>query len=263
MAITGIISVGMTIVILTGGIDLSVGAIVALVSVLIAGLQGMGIGPLIVLGLLVGGMIGVGNGLGVVAGRLQPFIMTLAMMTVARGLAFILSKGKPMEILLDALALIGSGKVLGLPIPGVIFVLALVISGWALSHLPFGRHLYAIGSNAEAARLSGVNVGGHLVGAYVLSGLCAGVAGVLFAAHQRVGMALAGTGYELNAIAAVVMGGASLFGGEGSVWNTAVGAAIIAVMGNIMNLTGVSPFAQDFLKGLIIIAAAVLRLKVA
>lgn len=259
MAITGVISVGMTMVILTGGIDLSVGAVVALVSVLIAGLQKHGTLAVISVGLAVGTLVGVGNGVGVVWGRLQPFIMTLAMMTVVRGLAFMYSGGRPLEITLDGLDTIGSGTVLSVPIPGLVFGALLVLSGWLLAAFPFGRSLYAIGSHLEAARLSGIKVGRSLIAVYTICGFLAGVAGVLFAAQQSVGMALAGTGYELNAIAAVVLGGTSLFGGEGSVWATAAGAATIAVLGNIMNLTGVNPFTQDFLKGAIIVLAVILQ----
>ena len=257
MAITGVIGIGMTMVILTGGIDLSVGSIVALVSVLVAGFQGHGTVVVVFLGLL--SVVGAINGAGVVIGRLQPFIMTLGMMTVTRGLAFMYSGGKPMEILLPGLDAVGSRAILSIPIPGLVFAVLLVLGGWLLTAVPFGRYLYAIGSHEEAARLSGVNVGMQLFAVYALCGLLSGVAGVLFAAQQSVGMALAGTGYELNAIAAVVLGGTSLFGGEGSVWGTAAGAAIIAILGNIMNLSGINPFTQDFLKGIIIVFAVVLQ----
>ena len=259
MAITGVIGIGMTMVILTGGIDLSVGSIVALVSVLVAGFQGHGTVVVVFLGLLSATVVGAINGAGVVIGRLQPFIMTLGMMTVTMGLAFMYSGGKPMEILLPGLDAVGSRAILSIPIPGLVFAALLVLGGWLLAAVPFGRYLYAIGSHEEAARLSGINVGMQLFAVYALCGLLSGVAGVLFAAQQSVGMALAGTGYELNAIAAVVLGGTSLFGGEGNVWGTAAGAAIIAILGNVMNLSGINPFTQDFLKGIIIVLAVVLQ----
>jgi len=259
MAITGVIGIGMTMVMLTGGIDLSVGAVVALVSVLIAGFQGHETVVVVLLGLLAGAVVGLINGVGVVIGRLQPFIMTLGMMTVTRGLAFMYSGGKPMEILLTGLDAVGSRAILFIPIPGLVFAVLLVISGWLLTATPFGRFLYAIGSHEDAARLSGVKVSVQLLVVYTLCGLLSSVAGVLFAAQQSVGTALAGTGYELNAIAAVVLGGTSLFGGEGTVWGTAAGAAIIAILGNIMNLSGINPFTQDFLKGVIIVLAVVLQ----
>lgn len=261
MAITGVISIGMTMVILTGGIDLSVGSVVALISVLVAGFQGHGTLFVVILGVIVGPLVGLANGTGVVLGRLQPFIITLAMMTVTRGLAFMYSQGKPLEIRLDGLDAIGSGAVLSIPIPGLVFGAFLLASGWMLAATPFGRHLYALGSHEEAARLSGVKVSLHLIAVYTLCGLLAGIAGLLFVAQQGVGTALAGTGYELNAIAAVVLGGTSLFGGEGSVWGTAAGAAIIAILGNVMNLTGINPFTQDFMKGVIIVAAVLLQRK--
>ncbi len=259
MAITGVIGIGMTMVMLTGGIDLSVGAVVALVSVLIAGFQGHETVVVVLLGLLAGAVVGLINGVGVVIGRLQPFIMTLGMMTVTRGLAFMYSGGRPMEILLAGLDAVGSRAILFIPIPGLVFAVLLVISGWLLTATPFGRFLYAIGSHEDAARLSGVKVSVQLLVVYTLCGLLSSVAGVLFAAQQSVGTALAGTGYELNAIAAVVLGGTSLFGGEGTVWGTAAGAAIIAILGNIMNLSGINPFTQDFLKGVIIVLAVVLQ----
>ncbi len=261
MAINGVIAIGMTMVIFTGGIDLSVGAVVALVSVLMAGLQAHGALFVVAVGLIVGSVVGLANGVGVVLGRLQPFIITLAMMTMMRGLAFIYSQGKPLEVLLDSLDAFGSGTVLSVPFPGLVFGILLGIAGWMMASTAFGRHLYAIGSHEEATRLSGVGVNLHLVAVYTLCGFLAGVAGVLFVAQQSVGTALAGTGYELNAIAAVVLGGTSLFGGEGSLWGTAAGVAIIAILGNIMNLTGINPFTQDFLKGIIIVGAIVLQRK--
>src|SRR2546427_3105614 len=259
MAITGVIGIGMTMVILTGGIDLSVGSIVALVSVLVAGFQGHGTVVVVFLGLLSATVVGAINGAGVVIGRLQPFIMTLGMMTVTRGLAFMYSGGRPMEILLPSLDAVGSRAILSIPIPGLVFAVLLVLGGWLLAAVPFGRYLYAIGSHEEAARLSGVKVGMQLLAVYTLCGLLSGVAGVLFAAQQSVGMALAGTGYELSAIAAVVLGGTPPFCGGGGGWGTAAGAAIIAILGNVMNLSGINPFTQDFLKGIIIVFAVVLQ----
>src|SRR2546426_4739103 len=241
MAITGVIGIGMTMVILTGGIDLSVGSIVALVSVLVAGFQRHGTVVVVFLGLLAGTMVGAINGGGVVIGRLQPFIMTLGMMTVTRGLAFMYSGGKPMEILLPGLDAVGSRAILSIPIPGLVFAFLLVLGGWLLTAVPFGRYLYAIGSNEEAARLSGVKVGMQLFAVYALCGLLSGVAGVLFAAQQSVGMALAGNGYELNAIAAGGLGGTSPFWGGGRVWGTGAGGALNCIPGKKKNLSRVQP----------------------
>ncbi len=259
IAITGIVALGMTVVVITGGIDLSVGSVVALVSVLVAGLQEHGFVAVTVLGLAVGGLIGLLNGLGVVYGRLQPFIMTLGMMAVVRGLAFMYSRGVPTAVAVNEFDLIGSQTILGVPIPGVVFVLLLLLTGFFMNRAPAGRQLYAIGSNAEAASVAGVNVSRHLLGAYVFSGVVAAVGGILFVAQQGVGMPLAGVGYELNAITAVVLGGASLVGGEGTVAGSALGAATIGLLGNMMNLSGMNPFAQDLLKGVILIVAVLAR----
>lgn len=259
VAITGIIGLGMTLVILTGGIDLSVGAVVALVSVLMTGTQQYGFLPAVTIALAVGAIVGWLNGVGVVYGRMQPFIMTLGMMTVARGAAFVYSGGAPMAVELEALNFIGMSHFAGVPLPGLIFSVLLVVTGIFMARFPAGRHIYAIGSNPDAARLAGVNVSRHLIGVYTFSGVMAAVGGIVFVAQQGVGMAVAGVGYELNAIAAVVLGGTSLFGGEGTLYGTALGAAIIGVLGNMMNLSGVNPFAQDLLKGVIIISVVLIR----
>lgn len=259
IAITGIIGLGMTLVILTGGIDLSVGAVVALVSVLMTGTQQYGLFPSVIVALAVGATVGWLNGVGVVYGRMQPFIMTLGMMTVARGVAFVYSGGAPMAVELEGLNVLGVSRFLGVPTPGLIFAGLLVVAGIFMARFPAGRHIYAIGSNQDAARLAGVSVPRHLIGVYTFSGVMAAVGGIVFVAQQGVGMAVAGTGYELNAIAAVVLGGASLFGGEGTVYGTALGAAILGVLGNMMNLSGVNPFAQDLLKGVIIITVVLIR----
>lgn len=259
VAITGIIGLGMTLVILTGGIDLSVGAVVALVSVLMTGTQQYGFLLSVTLALAVGAVVGWLNGVGVVYGRMQPFIMTLGMMTVARGAAFVYSGGAPKAVELEALNFIGMSDFAGVPIPGLIFAVLLVVTGTFMARVPAGRHIYAIGSNPDAARMAGVNVSRHLIGVYTFSGVMAAVGGIVFVAQQGVGMAVAGVGYELNAIAAVVLGGASLFGGEGTLYGTALGAAIIGVLGNMMNLSGVNPFAQDLLKGVIIISVVLIR----
>jgi len=160
---------------------------------------------------------------------------------------------------LEALNVIGMSDFAGIPIPGLIFAVLLVVTGTFMARVPAGRHIYAIGSNPDAARMAGVNVSRHLIGVYTFSGVMAAVGGIVFVAQQGVGMAVAGVGYELNAIAAVVLGGASLFGGEGTLYGTALGAAIIGVLGNMMNLSGVNPFAQDLLKGVIIISVVLIR----
>src|SRR2546426_540405 len=179
----------------------------------------------------------------VVASLISPtFATPTNLLNVLRQMAItgVIGIGMTM-VILTGLDAVGSRAILSIPIPGLVFAVLLVLGGWLLTAVPFGRYLYAIGSHEEAARLSGVKVGMQLLAVYTLCGLLSGVAGVLFAAQQSVGMALAGTGYELSAIAAVVLGGTSLFGGGGSGWGTAAGGPPISHLGNRMNLSGVKP----------------------
>ena len=260
VSIFGVLAIGQTFIILTAGIDLSVGSVLALVVVLVAGvLPDYGIIAAIIVGLGVGAAMGTLNGLGVTLGRVQPFVMTLGMLGVARGLAFIYTGGLPIPVLDKSFLFIGNGYTLGIPIPAIIFVALVILAALILKYTPFGRYVYAIGSNEEAARLSGVNVGLYKTLVYTIGGLMSGVAGILFASQLAVGPPIAGEGYELDSIAAVVVGGTSLFGGDGGMFGTFLGAAIIGSMANILNLTGVSPFVQKLAKGLLIIAAVMIK----
>lgn len=261
ISIFGILAIGQTLVILTGGIDLSVGSVLALVVVLVGGfLPEYGIVLTILAGLLVGTLAGVVTGLGVTKGNVQPFVMTLGMAGIARGLAFIYTGGMPIPVLNQKFLFIGNGYVLGsLPVPGVIFVSLVIIAALVLKYTAFGRYVYAIGSNAEAARLSGINVDLNKIAVYAIGGLMSAVAGVLFASQLAVAPPIAGEGYELDSIAAVVVGGADLFGGEGGMFGTFLGAVIIGSLSNILNLTGVSPFVQKLAKGALIIAAVIIK----
>lgn len=260
ISIFGILAIGQTFVILTAGIDLSVGAILALVVVLIGGLlPELGIVPTILVGLGIGTLVGLVNGLGVTKGNVPPFVMTLGMLGVARGLAFIYTGGMPIPVLNRTFLFLGNGYILGIPVPGLIFIALILISAFVLRFTPFGRYVYAIGSNAEAARLSGINVWLNTTLVYAISGLMAGVAGVVYASQLAVAPPIAGEGFELDAIAAVVVGGADLFGGEGGMLGTFLGAAIIGSLSNILNLTGVSPFVQRLAKGALIIAAVIIK----
>lgn len=260
ISITGILAVGMTFVIITGGIDLSVGAIIALVTVLVAGTQHFGMIPSIFIGLGTGLGIGLLNGIGVAYGRLQAFIMTLGTTSIATGLAFIYSKGLPIMVN-GPFINIGNGSVGKVPLPVIYFAVILIAGHMILRYTTFGRYVYSMGSNEEATRLSGVDVSKHKLIVYAISGLLAAVAGIIYTSQLGIGTAIAGKGYELNAIAAVVVGGASLFGGVGTMGGTFLGAAIIGALGNIMNLTGVNPFIQTFLTGVIIILAVLIRRK--
>lgn len=263
ISIIGIVSVGMTFVILTAGIDLSVGAIIAVVAVICADLLQSGVSAPIVLlvGMLVGAALGAINGIGVAHGKIQPFVMTLGIMVAARGLALSLAKGQPVSLgeAASTFYWLGGGDWLGIPISVYLFVVVVAIAGFVLKYTAFGRYVYAVGDNLEAARLSGVNVKWVTMIVYVICGFTSALTALILISRLTVGEPTAGTGYELDAIAIVVIGGTSLFGGEGTIRGTIIGAAIIAVLANVLNLLGVSPFTQQIIKGLIIIVAVLLE----
>lgn len=260
ISIFGILAIGQTFVILTAGIDLSVGSTLALVVVLVGGLlPDYGFVLTILAGLAAGTLVGIFNGLGVTKGNVQPFVMTLGTLGVARGLAFMYTGGMPIPVLHDTFLFIGNGYLLGIPVPGLIFILIVIISALVLNFTPFGRYVYAIGSNQEAARLSGIKVDLVKTAVYALCGFMAAISGILFASQLAVAPPIAGEGYELDAIAAVVVGGTDLFGGEGGMFGTFLGAVIIGSLANILNLTGVNPFVQKLAKGALIIAAVTVK----
>lgn len=262
-SIVGILGIGMTFVILTAGIDLSVGSILGLVAIGFATAMSAGLPwPLaIAVALLVGAGAGALNGLGITKGGLQPFIMTLGMLVIARGVTLTISDGKPIRAGDDASAIawIGSGDILGVPVPLLLFV-GLAIGSWfVLRWTAFGRQVYAVGDNPEAARLSGIPTGRVVFSVYVISGLCAAIAAMIVVSRLAAAEPTQGTGFELDAIAIVVIGGTSLFGGEGGIGGTVIGAAVVAAMNNLLNLLGVSPFSQQIVKGLIILGAVFLE----
>ena len=261
-SIVGVIAIGMTFVILTGGIDLSVGSILALCAVATAGVINADVPvPLIIVAAVaLGAAVGVVNGLGVALLKIQPFIMTLAMMVLIRGLTLRVTDGGPKSFESDSglLNFFGSGELGPLPGPLVVFGLIAIAGILVLRYFSFGRFLYAIGGSIEAARLSGVRTSRTLIAAYAVSGACAGVAGLMTAARLSVGDPIAGNLAELDAIAAVVIGGTSLMGGVGGAAGTVAGALLLAILSNVLNLVGVSPFDQQIVKGLVIIAAVLL-----
>jgi ribose/xylose/arabinose/galactoside ABC-type transport system permease subunit len=260
IAIVGVLGVGMTYVILTAGIDLSVGSIVAMVSVFGAisvNANGLVVG--IAESLILGAIVGVVNGAGVVLARIQPFIMTLATMATASGVAFILSGGLQVSISSNSFNNLGQGRVAGLPIPAVVLIVLALLGGFVLSRTVFGRSIFAVGSNREAARLSGISVGWVQFTMYVVSGVCAALGGLLYSAELGTGTPTAGTGIELDAIAAVVIGGTSLFGGVGGISGTFIGAAILGILADILNLVGVQTYVQDVVKGAIIVVAILVQ----
>lgn len=263
VAIVGILGIGMTFVILTAGIDLSVGSIVGFVAIAAAAMMSSGIPwPLALpLSLIAGAAVGAVNGLGVTKGRLQPFIMTLGMLVIARGVTMTYSRGQPISLgeAGASFAWLGTGAWLGIPVPVWLLLTIAGLAGFTLRHTTFGRHVYAVGDNPEAARLSGINTNRVIFLVYVISGLCAAVSALIIVSRLTAGEPSQGTGFELDAIAIVVIGGTSLFGGEGGVLGTLVGAGIVAAMANLLNLLGVSPFSQQIVKGLIILGAVLLE----
>ena len=262
ISIVGVLGLGMTFVILTAGIDLSVGAILTVVVVYGAdAVQTHGVVTGIAVALGMGALLGLVNGLGITLGKVQPFIMTLGMLAMAKGIALLYTQGTPIAITNQTFLSLGNGRVLGIPNPVIVFLALLLVTWFVLRHTVFGRSVYAVGANEEAARLSGISVGRVKTTVYVISGLMAGVAGLLYASQLGVGSPVAGDGYELAAIAAVVVGGTSLFGGAGGVGGTFIGAALLGVLSNFLNLTGVSPYAQNLFRGALIVAAVLLQRK--
>lgn len=256
VSIVGILALGMTFVILTAGIDLSVGSILGISVVIFAGFVDSSSVPVaIALGLGAGVLVGVANGLGIAYAGIPPFIMTLGTLSFVRGLCFIYTGGTPIPILDEGFFFIGNGSLLGIPIPSIILIVSLFVCAAVLILTPFGRSIYALGSNEDAARLSGVPVNRYKVAVYAISGFFAGLAGLVYSSQLSIGTPIAGQGYELDAIAAVVVGGTSLFGGKGSVFGTFVGTLIIGILANILNLNGVDPFVQQLFKGALIIVA--------
>ncbi|NML34466.1 ABC transporter permease [Paraburkholderia antibiotica] len=257
-SINGIIAVGMTAAILTGGVDLSVGAVVALSGTLCAGLMvrfGIPMFLAVLLGIAVGVVFGMFNGYCVAYLRMPSIIVTLATMGVARGLALIYTGGYPIDGLPDSFSFLGDGVVAGIKLPILIMLLTYGIAFVLLNMAPFGRYVYAIGGNEEAARLSGVRVSRYKLLVYALSGLTAGIAGIVLASRITSGQPGAGVGFELDAIAAVVMGGTSIAGGRGAILGTLVGALLLGVLNNGLNIMGVSPYLQLIVKGGIVLLA--------
>lgn len=259
MAMYGLISIGQTFVILGGGIDLSVGSIIALASTLCAQMlvAGWPIWTVIAAGVLIGVLFGAVNGIGITVFRLPPFIMTLGTMVIGQGLALTISSGYLIDLgpRAEEFSFLGGGRSLGVPNPVWVLLVAAIVAFVTLKYTTFGRSLYGVGSNSEAARLAGIGVKRTIFLTYVVSGALAGLTALVFVSRLTVGDPTFGRGMELESIAVVVIGGTSLFGGEGGVIGTLIGAAILAVLANILNLIGVSPFAQPIVKGAIIILA--------
>jgi len=252
-AFTAILAAGMTFAILTGGIDLSVGSVVALSGVLCADVlsRGGGLAAGVGAGLLVGVVTGSLTGLVVTRIGMPPFVVSLAMMLIARGAAYKYTDARTISGLPASFATLSAGLA-----PTVIMAAVFALAWLLLMRTPFGRHVYAIGGNREAAWLAGIRVDRVLLQVYVLCGACAGLAGVLVASRLNAGYPKAGEFYELDAVTAVVVGGTSLFGGRGSIWGTLAGAFFIGILNNGLNLFHVEHYDQLVVKGVVLLAAA-------
>lgn len=256
-AINAIIAVGLTFVIITAGIDLSVGSIMAFSGVVLASVlnAGMPIPLAISIGLLVGLACGSINGLLIAYGKLPPFISTLGMMSVARGAALMYTNGRPISGFSADFRFLANGEIFSIPISIIFMVVVYFVAHFILTKTRLGRYIYAIGGNEEAARLSGINVAAYKIIVYGICGLLAGLAAVILTARLNSAQPIAGISYELDAIAATVIGGTSLMGGEGRVLGTLIGALIMGVLRNGLNLLGVSSFLQQTIIGSVIIIA--------
>ncbi|WP_394556861.1 ribose ABC transporter permease RbsC [Priestia aryabhattai] len=265
VAINALIAFGMTFVILTGGIDLSVGSILALSSALMAGMIVSGVDPIlaILIGCVLGAVMGMVNGLLITKGKMAPFIATLATMTIFRGLTLVYTDGNPITGLGENyyFQLFGRGYFLGIPVPAITMVLAFAVLWVILHKTPFGRRTYAIGGNEKAAFISGIKVPKVKVMIYSLAGLLVALSGAILTSRLNSAQPTAGTSYELDAIAAVVLGGTSLSGGRGRIVGTLIGALIIGTLNNGLNLLGVSSFYQMVVKGIVILIAVLIDRK--
>ena len=271
VAAIGIIAVGMTFVIIAKGIDLSVGSILAMSAVVSASLvqlpgasntlfPGLQLPWFVgvIAGLGVGALLGLVNGSLVAFFKIAPFIATLGMMTMARGLALIYTGGRPLSKLNPAFNFIGQGDIIGIPVPIILLAVVAVVAHLMLTRTRFGRHVFAYGGNEQAARVSGINISRIMIGIFTMTGVLAGLAGIILAARIGSGNPQLGTGIELDAITATVIGGTSFNGGIGTIWGTIVGALIIGIINNGLDLLNVSPFMQQVVKGSIIVLAIII-----
>lgn len=263
-SINSIIAAGMTFVILIGGIDLSVGSVLAFCGAVAATLTRNALPfPFIFITILaLGAVLGMVTGVIISLGKVQAFIATLVAMTIMRGATLVFTDGKPISTgegaVSDAFSWIGSGYVLGVPVPVYLMILVFAVSFYILHHTRFGRYVYAMGGNEEAAHLAGLSVNRLKITVFGISGLLAALSGMIVTARLSSAQPTAGTGYELDAIAAVVLGGTSLSGGAGSILGTIIGALIIGILNNSLNLLNVSSYYQMIAKGSVILLAVLL-----
>lgn len=263
-SINAVIAAGMTFVILTGGIDLSVGSILAFSGAIAASMlaSGSSVITATIVAVVIGALSGFANGIIISKGKLQPFIATLATMTILRGLTLVFTDGKPIAIGTSNHAIsfgkIGGGQIAGIPTPAIIMILVFGICFYILTQTKMGRYVYALGGNEEATKLSGLNTDKIKTYVYTISGILAAIGGVIVTARLYSAQPNAGSGYELDAIAAVVLGGTSLSGGQGTIIGTIIGALIIGVLNNALNILDVSSYYQMIAKGIVILIAVLL-----
>ena len=265
LIINGFIALGMTFVILTGGIDLSVGSTLAVTSAIFAGLLQNGMNTIlaILIALGLGLILGLINGFLITKGKLAPFIVTLATMTIFRGLTLVYTDGRPIAGPKDnfAFKFLGKGQFLGIPFQVILFALAFLILWTILNKTALGRKIYAVGGNEKASFISGVNIDKVKISVYVISSLMAVLSGLVLTSRLNSAQPTAGSAYEMDAIAAVVLGGTSMTGGSGSLTGTLIGILILGVLNNGLNLLGVSSFYQQIVKGIVILIAVLIDRK--
>ena len=262
IAVIAIIAIGQTFVIITGGIDLSVGANLALSNILAASMMTSGV-PLwicIIASLAFSTAFGYINGLAVTKMKVPPFIVTLGTMSISRGIALVITNGTPISRLPEALSWFGRGEIVGMPVPVLIFIVGAIIFNWVLNHTLLGRYTYAVGSNMEATRLSGINTDKTIRMVYILSGFLAGLAGIVLMGRLGLAHPTAGADYNMNSVAAAVIGGTSMTGGIGNIFGTMIGALIMGVLNNGFVLLGLSSFYQEIAIGVVVIMAVYLDL---
>ena len=265
VSVNALIAFGMTFVILTGGIDLSVGSTLALSGALVAGMIASGLDPILamIIGVVIGGVLGAVNGLLITKGKMAPFIATLATMTIYRGATLVYTDGNPITGIGDSFIFkfVGRGYLFNIPVPVILMVMAFVLLYVLLHKMTFGRKTYAIGGNEKASYIAGIKIDKVKTLIYALSGMMASVAGIIITSRLNSAQPTAGQAYEMDAIAAVVLGGTSLSGGKGRIFGTLIGALIIGTLNNGLNLLGVSSFYQQIVKGIVIIIAVLLDRK--
>lgn len=261
VSVVGILAIGMTFVIVMAGIDLSVGSVLALSSVVAASSlkHGVPAGLGILIGIGVGGLCGFLNGVIISKGKIPAFIVTLGMMGIARGLALIIAQGRSIYDFPNSFLFLGQARLFGqIPLPAILFLATAALGYFLLHHTRLGQYALVIGDNEDSARVTGVHVDDVKISIYTFSGVLAAVGGLVFASRLNAAEPTAGIGYELDAIAAVIIGGTSLFGGEGTILGTVIGVLLVGVLRNGLNLIAVSPYYQQVAIGVVVIGAVLL-----